>query len=191
MRVTENGSNGAGRGIPGGVPRLVLFLAACALLSACSPPPAVAPPPAAKTEGTAVSPISADGIARWLKETRGKAAVVNLWATWCPPCVAEMPELNDFHQKADLSKVALLAVSVDDSSRLTSTVVPFVEKHRITFPVRVLEDTPPEALGAALGIDFSGAVPVTLLFSPSGELVKLWEGEVTARELQAALGAAE
>ena len=179
--------------MPAGIPRLPLSLAACVLLSACgvqNTPPAMQSPPAAM-EKAVVSPISGDGIVRWLKETRGKAAVVNLWATWCPPCVAEMPELNDFHKTADPARVALLAVSVDDSSRLASTVVPFVEKHGIVFPVRVLEDTPPEALGTALGIDFSGAVPVTLLFSATGKLVKMWEGEVTARELRLALETAE
>jgi len=178
--------------MPAGIPRLPLSLAACVLLSACgvqNTPPAMQSPPAAM-EKAVVSPISGDGIVRWLKETRGKAAVVNLWATWCPPCVAEMPELNDFHKTADPARVALLAVSVDDSSRLASTVVPFVEKHGIVFPVRVLEDTSPDALGAALGIDFSGAVPVTLLYSATGELVKMWDGEVTARELREALGGA-
>lgn len=115
--------------------------------------------------------------------------MVNLWATWCPPCVAEMPEFSDFHETADPAKVVLLAVSVDDSTRLVSTVVPFVKEHRITFPVHVLEGATPEELGAALGIDFSGAVPVTLLFSSTGTLVRRWEGEVTARELREALEA--
>ncbi len=191
MTPARSGRRDPGRGTAWRLPRLFFSLAACSLLGACgaqdSPAPAAARAPQA---GEGVSLISADGVARWLKDARGKAAVVNVWATWCPPCVAEIPELNAFYGKADPAGVVMLAVSVDDPSRLASTVVPFVQRHAVAFPVRVLENSTPDALGKALGMDFSGAVPVTLLFSPSGDLVRTWEGEVTAEALRQALGSA-
>jgi len=188
VKTVEEKLQDVRRGALPRVPRPAFLLVLLGFLCACGgqPPPAPAPKHGHASQG-AVSLISAGGIGQWIKDNRGKAVFVNLWATWCPPCVAEMPQLNAFHKSMDPGRVSLLAVSVDDPSRMESTVAPFVKKHGLGFPVRVLDSTSPDELGAALGIEFSGAVPVTVLFSPAGELVRTWEGEVTSETLHAAL----
>jgi len=75
---------------------------------------------------------SRDGKAVDLASYRGRVVVLNFWATWCPPCVAEMPSLERMHKALSGEGLAVVAVSVDeDEAALTA----FVNKAGITFPV--------------------------------------------------------
>ena len=67
-----------------------------------------------------------------LKEQRGKAVMINFWATWCPPCREEMPAMERLYSRHRERGFVLLAVSVDTDASL---VKPFLDKHRLTFPV--------------------------------------------------------
>jgi len=67
-----------------------------------------------------------------LKEQRGKAVMINFWATWCPPCREEMPAMERLYRRHRERGFVLLAVSVDTDASL---VRPFLEQHKLTFPV--------------------------------------------------------
>jgi peroxiredoxin len=67
-----------------------------------------------------------------LAEYRGKVVIVNFWATWCPPCVDEMPSLERLHDALGDRGIAVLAISVDERFR---DVPEFVQKYHLTFPV--------------------------------------------------------
>jgi len=67
-----------------------------------------------------------------LREQRGKAVMVNFWATWCPPCREEMPAMERLYRRHRERGFVLLAVSVDTDASL---VTPFLERHKLTFPV--------------------------------------------------------
>jgi len=67
-----------------------------------------------------------------LKELRGKPMLINFWATWCAPCREEMPAMERLYLKHRERGFTLLAISVDTDAAL---VKPFLEKHRLTFPV--------------------------------------------------------
>ncbi|HNT87803.1 MAG TPA: TlpA disulfide reductase family protein, partial [Candidatus Hydrogenedentes bacterium] len=84
--------------------------AACFLILAALPQ--CAQPVPAPPEGVEIA--SADRVAALVAAAKGKALVVNLWATWCPPCVAEMPDLADFYRNRDSARVEFLSVSLDD-----------------------------------------------------------------------------
>jgi peroxiredoxin len=68
-----------------------------------------------------------------LSALRGKVVVLNLWATWCPPCVEEMPSMERLWTSLQGDGFALLAVSQDEEGR--HAVEPFVERMRLTFPI--------------------------------------------------------
>ena len=102
-----------------------------------------------------------------------KVRVVNLWATWCAPCVAEMPDLRAIDETFG-AEVALLGVSLDDMIPDTkpAKVNAFLEKYKIAFP-NIYYTGNPDALGEHY--KFSGELPVTIVFDRKGK--ELWRHE--------------
>jgi len=74
-----------------------------------------------------------DGKKASLTDYRGKVVLLNIWATWCAPCVAEMPSMEKLYQELKDEGFEILAVSVDESG--AEAVSPFMEKHKLGFPV--------------------------------------------------------
>nr|WP_246602553.1 redoxin domain-containing protein [Sporosarcina aquimarina] len=72
-----------------------------------------------------------------LSELKGKKVILNFWATWCPPCKAEMPHMESFHSKlTDEDQVELIAVNVTESEKLgISEVENFVKSYKLSFPI--------------------------------------------------------
>lgn len=68
-----------------------------------------------------------------LSDYRGKVVLVHFWATWCPPCVEELPQLEKLYRAFRGKDFEILAVSVDDDA--DRSVMPFLAKHRVSFPV--------------------------------------------------------
>ncbi len=99
---------------------------------------------------------------------RGKVVVVNFWATWCPPCVAEMPSLETLHRTLGPEGLVVLGVSVDaDEAELRA----FVQKAGVTFPT--LRD--PGARGPAAAYKTTG-YPETYVLDPAGVLIESYVG---------------
>ncbi|GKV65831.1 MULTISPECIES: redoxin domain-containing protein [unclassified Sporosarcina] len=72
-----------------------------------------------------------------LSELKGKKVILNFWATWCPPCKAEMPHMESFYSKlTEEDQVELIAVNVTESEKLgISEVENFVESYKLSFPI--------------------------------------------------------
>ena len=68
-----------------------------------------------------------------LTDFKGKVVLLNIWATWCAPCVEEMPSMEKLYQELKGEDFELLAISVDESG--AEAVKPFLEKHKLGFPV--------------------------------------------------------
>lgn len=97
-----------------------------------------------------------------IEDLRGKVVLLNLWATWCPPCVEEMPTLQELAKKMAGRDFVLLAVSEDEDS---TKVQPWIEKHGFQFPV--LLDARGQ-VGADLGIT---GYPETFVIDRQGRIV--------------------
>jgi peroxiredoxin len=74
-----------------------------------------------------------DGKKVSLADYKGKVVLLNIWATWCAPCVAEMPSMEKLYRELKDEGFVLLAVSVDETG--TDAVAPFMKKHKLGFPV--------------------------------------------------------
>ena len=74
-----------------------------------------------------------DGKKVSLSDYRGRVVFLNIWATWCPPCVEEMPSIEKLHNQIKDDSFKILAVSIDSTGR--EAVVPFMKKLDLTFPV--------------------------------------------------------
>ena len=102
-----------------------------------------------------------------------KVRVLNVWATWCVPCVAEMPDLRAIDE-AFGKEVAIAGVSLDDMlpDAKRETVAAFLDKQKIAFP-NVYYTGNPDALGDQL--DFNGSIPITIVYDAKGK--ELWRTE--------------
>lgn len=108
-----------------------------------------------------------------LADFRGRWVVVNFWASWCSPCLLEMPELQAFHE-AHRDRVAVVGINFED--RPASEIRAFVSRLAITFPVALSGGNP------IPGFALKG-VPTTFLVSPTGKLADTHLGTVNAAML--------
>jgi thiol-disulfide isomerase/thioredoxin len=97
-----------------------------------------------------------------LSDLKGKVVFLNFWATWCPPCIAEMPSINKLHTKyIRNNNVAFLLVDVDGKLELSTA---FMKNRRFGLPVYVPVSAMPTAY-------FSGSMPTTVILDKSGNIV--------------------
>jgi len=108
-----------------------------------------------------------EGHAVRFENLRGKVVFMNVWATWCPPCIAEMPGIQKLYNSVDTSQIAFVMLSVDHQGR--EKVRKFIDRKGYTFPVY----TPLSAIPAVFQ---SNAIPTTFILSPEGTLVARQEG---------------
>ena len=73
-----------------------------------------------------------DGKNTSLSDYKGKVVLVNIWATWCPPCVKEMPSMQKLYKEFNRKNFEILAVSIDAAG--VDAVAPFMKKHKLSFP---------------------------------------------------------
>ena len=118
-----------------------------------------------------------------LDKTLGKVAVVNIWATWCVPCVQEMPELIKFYQEADRDSIAFLSLSIDRVEEIDGEIPKFQRAHEVPFPVFVMNERNDEGMFKALRAQFRGGIPVTFIYDKTGKMVEMHEGVVTQSKL--------
>ncbi|WP_405116616.1 redoxin domain-containing protein [Paenibacillus sp. FSL K6-1217] len=103
-----------------------------------------------------------------LADYRGKRVLLNFWASWCKPCVREMPLLNELHQSPD-SRIETLFINVGESR---GTVSEYLNEHRFSFPVAI---DVTGTISAAYGVH---ALPATFIINEEGEISKIRLGEI-------------
>jgi peroxiredoxin len=121
--------------------------------------------------------INMSGDTVQLADYKDKVLFINLWATWCPPCVGEMPEIQDLWETfRDNPDVELFLITNED----LATVTEFLDKRDYTFPVYMSRYAPPEILK-------SQSIPTSYIISKNGEIVvrktgaAKWGGEKTEK----------
>jgi len=171
------------------VSRNPVLWACTALVAAALLPMGCSRTPAGTNDGpsakASVSTVDAAKLGDNIKAALGTVVVVNLWATWCPPCVAEMPEFARFYTEAKSGDVTFISVSANAPETIADEVKPFIEKKKLSFPVLVLSKADPEAIGKATGAEISGSLPCTLIYDRQGKLQKMLEEPITFDSLSA------
>ncbi|HKK13745.1 MAG TPA: TlpA disulfide reductase family protein [Gammaproteobacteria bacterium] len=116
-----------------------------------------------------------NGVHHKLSDYRGKWVVVNYWATWCPPCREEIPELEKFYKAHVHKNAVVLGVNFQDAT--VEQLRAFARSHHMTYPILRREPAASTALGPVPGL------PTTYLISPSGKRVGRQVGPLTAKAL--------
>jgi thiol-disulfide isomerase/thioredoxin len=113
--------------------------------------------------------------------------VVNFWATWCAPCVKELPYFDQLSTTYAKQKVKVLLVSMDYASQLDKKVKPFVLRRGLKSEVVLLNEPDPNSWMDKVDGKWSGALPFTLIFNNKKQQRAAFEQEFTPAELTAQL----
>lgn len=118
-----------------------------------------------KEKENRVEVIKVEGLTALIKEQHHSIHVINFWATWCGPCVKELPQfakLAKEHPEIDIS-----LVSIDFVEDLETKVIPFIEKKGITFRVLLIDDIDYNKWIDLVDPSWTGAIPATLIIEPA------------------------
>jgi len=111
-----------------------------------------------------------------LNDYKGKWIVVNYWATWCPPCIAEMPDLQAFHDEHADRDAVVIGINVENIS--SDQLINFLDIYSITYPVYKGSTQQKTPLGTVPGL------PTTFMVSPEGTVEARQVGSVTSEMIE-------
>lgn len=109
--------------------------------------------------------------------------VINFWATWCAPCVKELPNFEKLQQTALQRPVKVILMSLDFKSKLKSLVIPFVKKHQLRSEIYVLDEADQQKFIENVNRKWSGAIPATLIVNTGKNFRSFFEKEFSYIEL--------
>ncbi|RXJ78474.1 thioredoxin [Arcobacter sp. F155] len=115
------------------------------------------------------------------EQLKGKYVLLNFWATWCPPCIKEMPVFNKLYEKYQ-DKFELIGI-LFERDKDVQELAAFMEKHKIKFPITVGE----ENFRMAKAFDDVNKIPESFLYGTDGRFLKKYVGEVGEKDLESFL----
>jgi len=123
----------------------------------------------------------ANGNMQALSQWRGQVLVVNFWATWCPPCREEMPELSRLQEKYQTRGLRIVGIATDDAGKLRE----FVQQNPVSYPL-LAGDSEASNLAAAMGNNQS-VLPYTVVIGRDGKVLASYFGLLDIPALEQAL----
>lgn len=165
---------------------LIALLAAGCGSEPAAPDEAQAPPDTASAPEPALAPdftlTSLDGEPFTLSEHRGEVVVLNFWATWCLPCIAEMPELDALQREFEGDGLVVVGISQDAGG--ADAIRPFAAEVGVSYPL-----LPDPAFVVASRYGGIAALPTTIFVARDGTIAREEVGALSGEELREFLGA--
>jgi thiol-disulfide isomerase/thioredoxin len=134
-----------------------------------------------------VSVANPQKIKQSIESEKGHVVVVNFWATWCSPCVAEFPALIKLYNDHRAAGLELITVSADQRGDISAKVLPFLKSHKAYSTNFLMHAKDPEDAINAFDRSWQGDLPRTFIYDKKGHLAKTLAGEQTFAELEAAV----
>ena len=146
-----------------------------------APPSTDTPVADGKPEMPTLQVTTVDGKPYDLASKRGKWVVVNFWATWCAPCLKEMPELSALDAMRE--QIEVIGLAYEDIA--VADMQAFLKTHPVVYPIAIIDVmNPPEDFATPRGL------PMTYLIDPAGKVARQFLGPITARDIEDAIGKA-
>jgi thiol-disulfide isomerase/thioredoxin len=123
-----------------------------------------------------VKKINEAKLTELIKNRNGKVLLLNVWATWCPPCIEEFPDINELYLNYS-DKIDVVGLSLDYLKDVDKKVIPFLKKNEIKFTIAINDFDKDEELLKFLNPEWSGAIPVTFIYDSNGEQRFFHEGK--------------
>ena len=138
-------------------------------------------------EPDTIHPATAEQFRTVLEHHRGKVVIVNYWATWCIPCLQELPELDLLQERYGDRGLKVIAISMDDPDKLEDRVRPFFAKRAPGLVSYVAAGDDSVDFVTSFDPDWPGALPTTMFFDRSGELTNIHLGRMLYAEFEEAV----
>ena len=122
---------------------------------------------------------------QYLQKKNDSIYVINFWATWCKPCIKELPAFEKLASDYSDKNVKLVLVSLDFPDKLESQVIPFIKKNNIQSEVVLLDDSDANSWIPKVSPQWSGAIPATIIYKKDNR--KFYEQSFTFEELEVEL----
>ena len=110
--------------------------------------------------------------------------IVNFWATWCKPCIQELPEFEKLNSELKSNELRVCLVNLDFNSKFKTSAVEFVKNKKIRSKVLHINNSDPDRWINKVDSSWSGAIPATVIYK-DGKKIFFREGEITYNELTA------
>jgi thiol-disulfide isomerase/thioredoxin len=135
----------------------------------------------AKAQEKQVDVVSFEHFKSVLQKENDTLYLINFWATWCKPCVAELPYFEQINQEYSDKKLKVILVSLDFTDELETRLLPFLETRNIQSKVYLLNESNPNSYIDQINPQWSGAIPATLIYKGKDKF--FYEQNFTYQEL--------
>ena len=156
-----------------------------------APPAAATAPPAAPAVSEAVTSVAAmtvfdlDALKADIRASGARLTVVALWATWCVPCIEEMPALDAFAKQHRASGARVIGLCTDDRADLADRIQAVLDRTAVSYRQALLSPGGEDAFLTGIGQSWDGQLPKTVVFDAKGEPVAFFASAVNAETLAA------
>jgi peroxiredoxin len=134
-------------------------------------------------EPVSLEPIDVAGVAKLVSDSGPKLTLINVWATWCGPCVAELPELVTMNRMYRGRPFRLVTISLDDADKQADALRVLQENH-VSSTNYIVKPRDLDAFAEALDKDWPGPVPYTLVVAPGGKILYRKSGAIDPLEVK-------
>ncbi len=162
----------------------ILLITTLLLFSTCKPDKTevLKPKSSIKAANRIIQIYDYDGLVPLFEQKNDTCYVINFWATWCAPCVAELPYFDQLLEKYHDEKVKVVLVSLDFANKLHKSLIPFLEKKQIKSDIMVLDDNDANSWINQVSPKWSGALPATVIYKNGNKA--FFEKSFTFEELE-------
>lgn len=130
-----------------------------------------------------IAAYKADDLLRRVEKGGDTMFVINFWATWCGPCIKELPEFDKLAERYKGKPVKILLVSLDFKNDYPAKIQKFIAKRKLEHEVVWLNETNANEFIPKIENEWQGSIPATLLLYPSKEYRRFYEGMVKSEQL--------